>query len=66
MPGPPPFGNRWYAQDAAPDVLGPMEAQGTTVRPLRASGRSVSQKMGNFKRYTAVGAHGRQKLRRRI
>lgn len=33
MPGPPPFGNRWYAQDAAPDVLGPMEAQGTTVRP---------------------------------
>ncbi len=37
---------------------GPMEAQGTTVRPLRASGRSVSQKMGNFKRYTAVGAHG--------
>lgn len=33
MPGPPPFGNHWYAQDAAPDVLGPMEAQGTTVRP---------------------------------
>ena len=33
MPGPPPFGNRWYAQDAAPDVLGLMEAQGTTVRP---------------------------------